>query len=102
MFTYVAKHGTTWLKCGKTWTGIFYLGHFKICWLLSTTWYNVLQPGNNMVGKDMTEGEQNVCITLCYVSATLWYVTIRCGTLRYIVVCYDMFWYVTIRYDTLW
>ena len=39
----------------------------------NTTW---LQRSNNV-----TEREQNACTTFCYVSATLWYVTIHCGTL---------------------
>ena len=54
-------------------------------------------------------------LRFCYVVVrynTLWYITIRCGTLRYVVVHYDTLWYITIRcgtlryvvvrYDTLW
>ena len=54
---------------------------------VATTWYNVLDRGNIVVqnsttwlqrSKNVTEREQNECTTLRYVSATLWYVTIRC------------------------
>ena len=59
----------------------------------TATWYNVLQLSNNLVqrsttwlqrSKNVTEREQNAYATLCYVSGTLWYVTIRCGTLCYV------------------
>ena len=52
--------------------------------------HNVLQRGNNVVQrgsprlqrtKNVTESKYNECMTLCYVSATLWYVVICCGTL---------------------
>ena len=51
-----------------------------------TTYYNVTTTCYNLVqrGKHATEREQNAYTTLCYISATLWYVMIRCGTLWYV------------------
>ena len=90
----VSKRGTTWLKRYKTSSGHFNFGHIQNSLAFPL---NVSQRGSSVVPRtttwqqrgttwlqrsmNVTEREQNPCTTLCCVSATLWYVTIRCATL---------------------
>ena len=81
------------------WSGNLHIEHVKHSVVFP---HNVLQRGYNAQKRDRTWTERVYYVVLgfSYVVVrydTLWYVTIRCGTLRYVVVRYDTLWYITIR-----